>query len=189
MESTLKTIQVISKIAKIISKIVFVFCIVGASICLCGIATAAIGTEDILKIGNVTIKGIFDNNSTISMNDFYAGMVISCIMCIIGAILCKFYELYFKHELADGTPFTIKGAMELRRLGILNIALPLGGVILVSIIHGIMSHIMGDIKALSLDASSSVYIGIMFIVMSLIFKYGAEIISEKNQLNKKEEEK
>lgn len=187
--STLKTIQVISKIAKIISKIGFIFCIVGASMCFCGIFAAAIGTDNIISIGNVTIKGIFENNSEISMNSIYAGMVVSCIMCIIGAILCKFSELYFKHELDDGTPFTIKGAMEIRRLGILNIALSLGGVILTSIIHEIMSHFMSDIEALNLDVGSSVDIGIMFIIMSLIFKYGAEIISEKKQKNENGEEK
>lgn len=136
---------------------------------------------DNVVVGNVTIKGIFENNSEMSINNAYAGMVVFCIMFIIGAILCKFSEIYFKHELADGTPFTLKGAMEIRRLGILNIALSLGGVILTSIIHGIMSHIMGDIEALSLDAGSSVDIGIMFILMSLIFKYGSEIISEKEQ--------
>ena len=35
-------------------------------------------------------------------------------------------ELYFKNELADGNPFTLRGAKELMRLGILTIAIPLG---------------------------------------------------------------
>lgn len=189
MESTLKTIQIISKIAKIISKIGFIFCVVGASLSFCGIVAASFGTEDIIHIGNVTIKGIFENNSGMSINNIYAGMVVACVMCVIGAILCKFSELYFKHELADGTPFTLKGAMEIRRLGILNIALSLGGVMLTSIIHGIMSHFMSDIEALNLDTASTVDIGIIFIIMSLIFKYGAELISEKNQEKKDREEK
>ncbi|MGN0518070.1 MAG: hypothetical protein ACI4II_05045, partial [Acutalibacteraceae bacterium] len=139
--STLKTIQVISKIAKIISTIFFVSSIVGASIFFCSIFAISFGANDIMSIGNVTIKGIFENNTDLSTNDIYAGMVVACIMCVIGAILSKFTELYFKHELADGTPFTIRGAMEIRRLGILNIALSLGGTIVISIIHGIMSHV------------------------------------------------
>lgn len=158
--------------------------------CFCGIAAASFGTNDIISIGNViTINGIFENNTDLSANDIYASLVVACIMCIIGAILSKFTELYFKHELADGTPFTIRGAMEIRRLGILNIALSLGGTIVISIIHGIMSHVLGNIQDLSIEIENSIDIGIVLIIVSLILKYGAEVLSEKKQKNENGEEK
>ena len=49
-----------------------------------------------------------------SMPTIYTTMTVGMVFCAAEAILSKFAELYFKNELADGNPFTLHGAKELR---------------------------------------------------------------------------
>ena len=93
--------------------------------------------------------------------------------------MCKFAEAYFKHELADGDPFTLRGAKELLRLGILTVAIPLGTVIVSSIGVAIADNSFPEIEKLSYDGYASVGLGIMMIVASLLCRYGAEVKEEK----------
>lgn len=83
-------------------------------------------------------------------------------------------EKYFAHELTAGTPFTQNGAKELLRLGILTICIPLGCLILAQIVSGILAGFLNCDDLLKIENGGSVSLGIMFIVMSLLCKYGAE---------------
>ena len=78
-------------------------------------------------------------------------------------------------EFTDGTPFTLGGAKELMRLGILTICIPLGTQIIAEIVYAVMEQTMQGVTPLQLDNTGSVTLGIMFIVMSLICRYGAEL--------------
>ena len=82
-------------------------------------------------------------------------------------------------ELADGTPFSFAGAKEMQRLGILTICLPIGTKIVAEIVHAVMEQTMQGVAPLQLDNDGSVTLGIMFIVLSLICRYGAELHKEK----------
>lgn len=97
------------------------------------------------------------------------------IVCIGQAVTAKFAECYFRHELTAGTPFTLSGAKELLRLGVLTICLPLGTMILGQIISGVVAEFIGCGEAFKLDGGDSVALGVMFIVMSLLCQYGAEL--------------
>lgn len=177
---TLKIIQTLSKIGKVISKIVFIFCIVGFCGCIVGIISLTIGA-DMLKLGDVTIHGIIENNAGMSIPSMYAAMSVGMVFCAAGSVLAKFAETYFKNELADGDPFTLRGAKELMRLGILNIAISMSTVIACSIGVGIAAHFFPDIVKLDLGGFSSVGLGIAMIVLSLFCRYGAEIREEKSE--------
>ena len=96
-------------------------------------------------------------------------------ICAGEAVLAKFAEHYFKRELTDGTPFNLGGAKELMRLGILTICIPLGTQIIAEIVYAVMEQTMQGVTPLQLDNTGSVTLGIMFIVMSLICRYGAEL--------------
>ena len=78
-------------------------------------------------------------------------------------------------EFTDGTPFNLGGAKELMRLGILTICIPLGTQIIAEIVYAVMEQTMQGVTPLQLDNTGSVTLGIMFIVMSLICRYGAEL--------------
>ena len=94
--------------------------------------------------------------------------------CFFAAVLSKFAEIYFRNELADGDPFTLRGAKELLRLGILTVAIPLGTVIVCSIGVAIADNMVPGIDKLSIGEFSSVGLGVMMIVLSLFCRYGAE---------------
>lgn len=170
---TLKTIQTLSKIGKILSKIVFIFCIIGFCGCFIGILSMAFGAET-LKFGGVTLESILNTEAEVTIGTVYAAMAAGMILCAGEAVLAKFAEHYFKRELADGTPFTFAGAKEMQRLGILTICLPIGTQIVAEIVHAVMEQAMQGVAPLRLDSAGSVALGVMFIIMSLICRYGAE---------------
>ena len=105
----------------------------------------------------------------------YAAMAAGMILCAGEAVLAKFAEHYFKRELADGTPFDLGGAKELMRLGILAICIPIGTQIIAEIVYAVMEQTLRGVAPLQLDHSGSVALGVMFIVMSLGCRYGAEL--------------
>ena len=94
------------------------------------------------------------------------------------AVLAKFAVCYFKKELKAGTPFTLSGAKELLRLGILTVAIPLGCALAANITEGILAGYMPvDRELLSgflPDNEESITLGIMFMLMSLLCRHGAE---------------
>lgn len=174
---TLNTIQKLSKIGKILSKIIFIFCIIGFCGCIVGILSMALGAPT-LKIGGVTLESILNTEAEVTIGTVYAAMAAGMILCAGEAVLAKFAEHYFKRELTDGTPFTFAGAKEMQHLGILTICLPRGTRIVAEIVHAVMEQTMQGIAPLQLDNDGSVAFGIMFLVMSLICRYGAALYEE-----------
>ena len=175
---TLHAIQVLSKIGKIFSKIVMICCIVGFGLCIAGLFGVAAGGE-ILKLGGVTIKGIIGNTAGLSEGTLYAAMAVGLVLCACEAVLAGFAAHYFGRELADGTPFTFGGAKELLRLGILAICIPIGAEIAAAIVRAVISGFFTDVTELSMDPVSSVSIGVMFILMSLLCRHGAELSGQE----------
>ena len=177
--NTLKTIQILSKIGRIISKIIYICCMVGFCGCIVGIVSLALGGE-VFKLGDVTVYSIIENHSQMSMPTLYTAMAVGMVLCAAEAVLCKFAEVYFRNELADGTPFTLRGAKELMRLGILTITIPLGAAIICSIGVGVVANIFPEIEKLSYDGFESVGLGVMMIVSSLLCRFGAETSGGKD---------
>ena len=103
---------------------------------------------EVFKLGGVTIHSIIDSHSHMSMPALYTAMAVGIVLCAAEAVLSKFAELYFKNELADGTPFTMRGAKELMRLGVLTIMIPLGMVIVCSIGVAIADNFFPEIEKL-----------------------------------------
>ena len=185
--NTLKTIQTLSKIGRILSKIVYICCVVGFCVCIVGIISLGLGGE-VFKLGGVTIHSIIESHSHMSMPALYTAMAVGIVLCAAEAVLSKFAEVYFKNELKDGTPFTMRGAKELMRLGILTITIPLGMVIVCSIGVAIADNFFPEIETLSYDEYASVGLGVMMIVSSLFCRYGAEVCDGKASLKNIEHE-
>lgn len=179
MSKNLKAIQILSKIGQILSKIVWICCIVAAIGCIVGIISLALGAGDALKIGGVTIHNIIETEAGVSQNRIYAALAVAFIYSVCDGVVAWFAERYFKNECKAGTPFTFSGAGELLRLGILTAAVPLGGTILAAIVHTVMENLLPGIGEMSFSELSSVALGITFIVVSVIFRYGAECLENK----------
>lgn len=175
---SLKTIQTLSRMGKVLSTIVFVCCLVAFGGCLVGLVGLAAGFETI-RLGGVSIKGIIRNTSGYSVGTLYAAMAAGMLLSAGEAVLAKFAAHYFDRELADGTPFTTDGARELWRLGILAIVLPLGTQTLAAIVHAVIARTVSDVAPLSFGNTGSVALGILFLVTAQICRYGAEISGQQ----------
>ena len=177
--NTLKTLQVLARIGKILSKIVFIVCLVGGIFCILGIISLAI-IPDGIRIGGTTVHGLVEQKAGVSLISLYASMAEGAVLCAGEAVLAKFAERYFENELAAGTPFTFDGAKELMRLGILAICIPIGTSIVAGICYGIFKLVMPDVGDVEMHSGVSVGLGVMMIVASLLCKHGTEV-SEKTE--------
>ena len=152
---TLNNIQKLSKIGKVLSRLVFVFCIIGFCGCIVGILSMALGAPT-LKIDGVTLKSILSIEAGVTTGTAYAVMAAGMILCAGEAVLAKFAEHYFKRELADGTPFDLGGAKELMRLGILAICIPIGMQMIAEIVYAVMEQALYGVAPFQSDYSGSV---------------------------------
>lgn len=175
MESTLKVIQTFSKIGRIASKVLFVLFTVGVCLCAAGTLSYALGLYGVLKIGGVQIHGLLVDALGAGETGVYMALISSGILCAGKAVLCKFAEKYFANALRDGTPFTLHGAREMQRLGILTMAVSLGCYILAKIICAVLQKVMGGgLDWTNPELETSLSIGVTFIIVSFLLKYGAE---------------
>ena len=184
---TLKTIQTLCKVGRILSKITFIICIVGAALCVAGIISLALIPEGI-KFDGLTIQGLVQKHAGVSVNTCYAAMAAGIALCAGGAVLAKFEELYFKRELASGTPFTFDGAKELIRLGVLTIAIPAVAALVAAIIFGVMRAVLPDVDEMKYNIHLYLGMGIGYIFAGLLCRYGAELFAKKDKKEKQQEE-
>lgn len=93
-----------------------------------------------LSIGKIKIHGTILSDVGVNAANFAAALSGWMIVCAGEAVVAKFAEIYFKNELQAETPFTIGGAKELQRLGILVIAVSVfcnaAGVLIEGVISG-----------------------------------------------------
>ena len=93
-----------------------------------------------MSIGKIKIHGTILSNVGVNAANFAAALSGWMIVCAGEAVVAKFAEIYFKNELQAETPFTIGGAKELQRLGILVIAVSVfcnaAGVLVEGVISG-----------------------------------------------------
>lgn len=176
---TLKIIQKISQIGKILSRIVFVVCIVGFCIGVVGLVSVAVGVPA-FKLGAVDFN-LIQNAANLSDGAVCAGIIVGMLLCATEAVLAKFAEHYFAREEADGTPFCKERAAELLRLGILTICIPLITQIAGAIVTGVFAEFFHDVSEYNMDNAVSVGLGVMFIILSLFCKCGAELLEEKTE--------
>jgi len=183
MESkSLKIVQGFAKFFKIISKICFVVCIVSGSLSLTGFICFVLGKGSVINIGKVDVSLDFFNDifTTNDMNTAICGMLLVLICSVAYLFVFKYTTKYFVNEMDDGTPFTFEGSKEILHLGIIWISVSIGCSIVSGIIISIANSFEDVSSSVDLDFSRAVWIGFILIVLSFIFKYGAEL-EEKNQ--------
>lgn len=184
---TLDTIQAFSKIGKIFSKFIYICCIIGICGCAVGAVAMFIGA-DTLKLGGMTLHSILETEANVSIGTIMAAIVVGAILCIGEFFVARESYRFFENELKAGTPFTAEGAKELLHLGVSVIWIPIVAVVLAQVAQGVIEQLMPNVEKLSLDGADSVALGVMFIVMSLLCRYGAECREVGEALKPKEKE-
>lgn len=174
---TLQTIQKTIRVFQILTKIAFVFSIVGASFCALGAlcAMAWMGGGQVLSLFGQPIPAFAEGAE---LHKVYSVLLSDMVYLITDAVLLGFAGQYFKAEQAEGTPFTRSGADRVRRLGIHCIWMPIVAVVIASVIGACLGvERDGDVSNLP-----SLVTGIVLILASLIFRYGAELEEQNRAL-------
>lgn len=167
---SLETIQKTFRIFRIFTKIAFIFSIIGAAGCALGalcVMTSLAGGQVFSLFGEPVI--LFSTGA--GVNEAMAVLLAEMVILITQAILLGFGLQYFKTEEDEGTPFTENGAQLLKKLGIRCIWMPIVAAAIAAVITACFEVERGtDISDLP-----SVATGIVLILVSVIFRYGAEL--------------
>ncbi len=177
MRTALSTIQTFHKLGRILSTVVLVISVLVFVFSLTGAVLAAFGLESM-------VYELFSVENPVSSGALYLA-ISSAFLSSLGEIIVSRYAVrYFKAELKAGTPFNSDNAKRLRTLGILNIVIPVTVVIIKSVFHMVLQKRFGDIGENEYELISPVAIGLMFIVLSLVCRYGSEIdVTEGGEKN------
>ena len=175
----LGVIQKLAKIGKILSKIVFIFSLIGGIFCIVGLSLAWMPQS--IKIGGASLNNIVDKSADFTIANCYAALISGLIFCIGEAVIAKMAELCFKLELEKGTPFDFDVAKKLLKLGIHIIWITIVAAVCAGIARSIISLSFGSIKDMDFDGFSQISLGITFIITSLLCKCGAEQTTKNEQ--------
>lgn len=171
MEKSLKTVQTISKVCKILAEIAFILLAVLAVILVVAAVGLAAGNTAMINAGRAEELSRLLGQTGLTMDYMVAGCIAGAIFLAAQAVVAKFANVYFKHELKAGTPFTFEGAKEMLRLGIIALAVPVGASIVSAILLTVMSASSGVADRISIDVSLGM--GLLFLALSPLLKYGA----------------
>ncbi|MCQ2472431.1 MAG: hypothetical protein MJ147_10400 [Clostridia bacterium] len=176
MDKSLKIIQTLAKLGRILSKIVFIFCIVSVIICAVAIVTFVLDGQELIQLDGITIHGLIENEENLSKGTILGEMAVGFFMLAGNIIIAKFAEKYFENELKDGTPFTERGANEMRRLGIITICVSAGTAILASIAFAVIKAMIPDTVVPDVNGFISLGTGLALLALSVVFRYGSTLI-------------
>lgn len=108
-------------------------------------------------------------------NQVLATLLSDAAFAVTNGLLALYTARHARAELADGTPFTVRGADETRALGIRAIVLPIAAVIVSAVLH----KAFGAEPLSDIDGGLTAFFGIVLLIISLLLRCGAEQISEK----------
>ena len=176
----MKTLQIIQKTCKvfqILTKIAMILCFVGSGLLLLGLVSGIV----ISSTGAVVSGGVetlYMLTASVSFYEMVGTLLTEVVLTLTDALLFLHAYRYFNVEQKDGMPFSHRGADLMKRLGILLIVLPAVGTILVGVLYGIFDLTQNE--AADVGNGTSIMMGIMLILVSVILRYGAELEKGKD---------
>ena len=169
---SLQTIQKTCKVFQTLTKIAMILCFVGSGLLLlglvCGIVISSTGA---VISGNM--ETLYRLTSSASFFEMVGTLLAEFVLTLTDALLFLHAYRYFSAEQADGTPFSDRGADLMKRLGIMLIVLPAVAVILTDVLCGIFR--LSQNVEIDVSNGTSLIMGIMLILVSVILRYGAEL--------------
>ncbi len=174
----LKKIQTVMKVFKILTKIGFVACIVGGSLCLLML----------LLLFLADVVGIMDREIAMSMMSpkdapvavAYCVLFVGICQTFFGALIAHKWNSYYKMEEEDGTPFVEKSAKFLFSTAIYELILGFVAFVVSSVIVAVFEATHADVNfshdmKFSFDAVTVLFT----LFLSIVFRYGAEVRENK----------
>lgn len=167
---SLQTIQKTFRVFQILTRVALVFSIVGACFCAVGSLCAAVWHTG-GRVFSLFGEPIPLPAGREDMNRMIAVLLADGVCLTTDAILLAFAGRYFAMEQAEGSPFTQSGADAVRRLGVRCIWMPIVSAVIASVILACL----GAEKGGHAGSFPGIATGIVLILASLIFRYGAEL--------------
>lgn len=163
---SLEVIQKIVKVLRILAKIAYIFCIIGAIASAIG-AASLFAIDENSEIWKKALEAI--QPDTIDLAAVRCTCLTGVIVCAAGAVLSWFSKRLFEDELAAGTPFDRHICKDVLKVGIIYLA--------VSVVSGIIIAIIYACFKLDADGSgfSGFTTGIVYIICWLLCRYGADV--------------
>ncbi len=171
MKSSLIALQRLCRTGKVLSRIFYVLSVVVAVIATVFLLLILLSSSLHDKVEKIVSSHSFYNIATL-----YGLSVVTVVLAIGEAIKAKKAENYFKLELEAGTPFKEELSKKMRGLGLAVIIVPIISYTISHVIYHILSASLSGMAPLELNASGSITLGVMFLVLSLITRYGAETV-------------
>lgn len=172
MSKSLNTVQKICKVCKVLAEIAFVMFVVIVALMLAAAIFTGTGNFDALVSSGALILDDAIMYSGAAQEYVVAICVAIIIVFSAEAVVAKFINVYFKHELKAGTPFTFEGAKEMLRLGIITIAVPSAASVISAIYLTVVTADSGD---WNFSVKISLGLGLMFLALSPLLKHGTEL--------------
>ena len=172
MSKSLNTVQKICKVCKVLAEIAFVMFVVIVALMLAAAIFTGTGNFDALVSSGALILDDAIMYSGAAQEYVVAICVAIIIVFSAEAVVAKFINVYFKHELKAGTPFTFEGAKEMLRLGIIAIAVPSAASVISAIYLTVVTADSGD---WNFSVKISLGLGLMFLALSPLLKHGTEL--------------
>lgn len=165
---SLKMIQKTFKVFKKLSMLAMIVSFIAAGTALLGLlCVIEWQSEGMLGFG----RYVMDFTGVTSLKQAICALLSDIVLALTDGLLFLFAWRYFKTEHANGTPFTHSGADQIRSLGIKTIVMPLVAVIISAVIYSCF----GMTNTPDRSNTVSVVLGIVLILASLVFRYGAEL--------------
>lgn len=196
---SLQRVQKIMSVLKVLAKVIFIFSIVGAALSLLMTLTiASLGSES--EVIEEVIKQYVENgllpqetNSKEVYQAMLAIMMSSTLLCISEAIIYYFVKGMYSYAVEIGTPFDKTLVMKMRKIGKLRIIVSIVTLIICAIIISITVNNSNDI---SLSNSSSIIMGVLYLIVACFLDYGSdinhlpneEVVNENNNEHSQNEE-
>ena len=174
---SLRIIQILAKVAKIICTVVFICCIVGASICALSLILLPILRDTTIYDGKTVTVLLADKS--VSLSSAITASAFGLVSAGVGIFLAKYSELFFKKELEVGTPFKKEIVKDMRKLAIIHIVVSLATTMVLATIYAIVKASAKELIDFNPHQGGSVGFGISLLIISLFCEYGAE--KEENE--------
>ncbi|MDD6502702.1 MAG: hypothetical protein PUF46_04190 [Oscillospiraceae bacterium] len=172
--TALEKLQKIFHVFRVLAKAAMILCFVAAGLAVAALVCLLIwknGTALYLDGRFVAVSGVAEVHAGI------CALLSAAVMTLTDGVLFLFAWQYLKAEEAAGTPFTVSGADTVKKLGIRIIVLPLVAVIISAVIYGCF----GLTPDVDISSGGCVITGGVLILVSLIFRYGAELEEARHE--------
>ena len=168
--NSLEKIQKVFHVFQILSKIAMIFSFVTAGLALLGAVCGIVWQNGGIVVG-MDADILLSLTEVGGLYEMIGALLADAVLVLTDGILSMLTYRYFKAEQADGTPFTASGADRMMKLGIQTIVFPIVGAVIAAVIYGCMNLTeVGD-----WSNGATVVTGIMLILGSMVFRYGAEL--------------